>query len=171
MLYMHQLRGTDGFTLEQLIMNLDWSQANIGALIDYLIGDLRKGKRPAEGEDLAWARAQLAEERDFVASLIADGELSLARGVPRAPKEPAGNLVGGRVGPILYHVTRPCWARPGATDEQKLQQLTCVQANVAGHLASLLKYKQLNPPAAEEEAKVEVWLESARADLAAERGR
>lgn len=160
-LYVRYVKGPDGFTLKQLTENMNWTEKNIGGLIDY-IHPWRKGVEAPSGEESAAAHKILASESAAAAELIAEGEAALAKGVPRDPLDPK------RLGRFAhFYASRVSHLHRDPTPEQLLEAVASAQANVLGHAAALIDYKRLNPPDAEGEAKVEGWLEGARKHLAA----
>lgn len=164
-LYVRYVKGPDGYTLKQLTENMNWTEKNIGGLVDY-IHPWRKGVEAPAGEDSAAAHKLLASESAAATELIADADAALAKGVPRDPLDPK------RLGRFAhFYASRVSHLHRDPTPEQLLEVVASAQANVLGHAAALIDYKRLNPPDAEGEAKVEGWLEGARKHLAAEEKR
>lgn len=160
-LYARLAKGPGGYALKELTDNMNWTEKNIGALTNY-IRPWKEGETAPEGEDAAWANARLASESAAARELIADADAALAKGIPRDPKDP--HYSGLR--PIISYLSRPSIGYMNPTPEQRLQSLALAQANVLGHGAASIEYKRLNPPDAEDEAKTEGWLASARQRLA-----
>jgi hypothetical protein len=159
-LYARYAKGPDGYTLKQLVQNMEWTERNLSGLLDY-IHPYKEGVAAPEGADAEAALKSLAVESKAAAELAADFDAALAKGVQRKPLDPH------RISGAMYYASRASYAYRNPTQAQLLQRLASAQANVLGHGASLLEYKQENPPKAEEEAKVEGWLADARKDLAA----
>jgi len=159
--YLRYVKGPDGYTLKQLVECLNWTEQNIGGLIDY-IHPWQKGVDAPTGEDLAAAQRDLVKESAAAAELIADADAAFAKGIPRDLQDP-----NNRPRPVIMFATRPTFAYKQPTPEQRVLVIAGAQANVLGHSAALIEYKRLNPPDAEGEAKTESWLEGARKSLAA----
>jgi hypothetical protein len=164
-LYARYAKGLNGYTLEHLVKNLDYTQKNLNGLVDYL-HPYQKGVAAPEGDDAALAQKYLAQESAAADAMIADGDAALAKGIPRDPApDPKDSMAKFRARPLGY-LSRPIGVYKNPTPEQKLWTVAAAQANVVGHLGALIELKRLNPPDAEGEANTEKWLESARKTLA-----
>lgn len=164
-LYARYAKGPDGYSLKQLVENLNWTEKNLGGLIDY-IHPWEKGVEAPAGEDLASAQRDLVSESAAAAALIADADAAFAKGIPRDPRDPPDRLRA-----IILFATRPTFAYKNPTPEQRVQEIAGAQSNVLGHSAALIEYKRLNPPDAKYELSTEGWLAEARAQLAAAQAR
>lgn len=161
LLFKRLAKGTGGYSNKDLSNNLDWTRKNIHELIDFISPWKKDVKSPA-AEQAAAAQKLLAAESAVAAELIKEADAALAKGIPRDP--PAGGSLSPMAPSGYFSRATRAYANP--TAEQRLETKAGIQANVAGHLSSLLELKRFNPPAAEDEAKTEQWLEAARKDLA-----
>lgn len=160
-MYARYAKGPNGYTLKELVENLNWTEKNIAGLLDY-INPWQKGTAPAEGDELAAAQKTLALESAAAKALIADADAALAKGIPRDPKD-SKDYGLERIGSFL---SRPSLAYVNPTPEQQLQNVAAAQCNVLGHSAALIEYKRLNP-GGKGEWDTEQWLAAARNSLAA----
>lgn len=161
LLYARLAKGPRGFTLKELTSNLDWTRKNIDELVDF-IHPWKKDAPVPTPEQSAAAHKLLAVESAAAADLIKDGDAALAKGIQRDPADPQPL----RRLPPLGYASRAAYAYADPTPEQRLETRAALQGNVAGHLSSLIELKRFNPPAAEDEARTEQWLEAARKELA-----
>lgn len=161
LLYQRLAKGPRGYSLKELTTNLDLTRKNILALVDFVHPWKKDAPVPAP-EQSAAAHALLASESSAAGTLIKEGDAALAKGVPRDPADPGPH----RRLPPLGYFSRATYAYANPTPEQRLETKASLQSNVAGHLSSLIELKRFNPPAAEDEAKTEQWLEAARKELA-----
>lgn len=160
LLYQRLAKNPRGYSLKELTSNLDWTRKNIQELIDF-IHPWKKDAPVPTPEQSAAAHKLLAAESAAAAELIKEGDAALAKGIQRDPASP-GPL---RLLPPLGYASRATYAYANPTPEQRLETFAGLQGNAAGHLSSLIELKRFNPPAAEDEAKTEQWLEAARKEL------
>lgn len=162
LLYLRLMAGTNGYTLEQLTKNMNWTEKNIGELVDF-IHPWKKGAKVPSPEQVAAARKALAKESAAADGLIKEADIALAKGIPRDPPPAAGMISFS----ILGYLSRPVPAYVNPTPEEKADTYAVFQSNVLGHEAALIAQKQSNASTASEEADTEKWLAQARQDLAA----
>jgi hypothetical protein len=163
-LYVRLVPDTNGYTLDQLTKNMNWTSENLGALIDF-IHPWRKNAKIASPEQIADAHKELAQESAAATELIKAADIALAKGIPRNPPPPASEMKMPQ--PILEYVSRPVLGYENPTPEQSAATYAGLQSNVLGYEAALIAMKQANPSSASEEANTEKWLADARRYLAA----
>lgn len=157
-LYVRLAKGLDGYTLGDLVKNLDWTRKNLNGLLNYL--EPYDGTPAPTGEAAASAQKDLLSESAACAALIADGDAALAKGIVRAPSD---SMLRGVIGV-------PVRAQPGRSKNPSLVELqrdvASDQVNVVDQMSSLIQAKGFHTPDAEEEKKILEWFNSARKDLA-----
>lgn len=164
-LYVRLLQGPSGYSTGDLVKNLDWTRKNLDGLLNYLEPDTLMSV--ATGEELASAQKDLLSESAACAALIADGDIALAKGIVRQKEDPPFHIRA-----VIYFPSRPSRVRINNPSMSLLQRdVASSQVNVAGHMATLISSKLEHAPAAEEEANIQGWLDSARKNLAASQKR
>lgn len=158
-LYARTAKGPSGYTVKQLVKNLDWTQKNLDGLVDYL-EPWQKGVAAPLGREAAEAQKDLLSESAACAALIADGRALLDRGIERAA-EPSRPLRA-----IFLFPSKPMRPRRQPAVEELQRDVATAQVNVAGHMGSLIELRGEHEAEAAEEAKAQEWLDSAGKYLA-----
>lgn len=160
-LYVRSAVGPGGYSPRQLAKDMDYTGKNLSGLV-FFLDPYKKDQAPASGKDADWAKKTLIEESAAADKLIEAGDQLLAKGIARKEKGFGA----------LYFASYATLLRKNPTVEQLQRDLAINQANVLGHMSSLIESRATDyKDYAEHEAKIEQWLESARKSLAEARRR
>lgn len=156
-LYVRLVKGPEGYSIGDLVKNLDWTQKNLNGLLNYL--EPYSGTPAPTGEAAASAQKDLLSESAACAALIADGDAALAKGIARAPAD-------SRLRGVLYAPMRAQTVRSKNPSLAELQRdVASDQVNVAGQMSSLIQAKGLHTPDEKVEKQIQKWLDWARKSL------
>lgn len=159
-LYARFAAGPGGYTVKQIVKNIDWTQKNLDGLVDYL-EPWQTGVAAPRGQDAADAQKDLLSESAACAKLIAEGQALLDKGIERAA-EPSGPLRA-----VFLFPSKPMRPRLQPAVAELQRDVATAQVNVAGHMGSLIELRSEHEAEPAEEAKAKEWLDSAGKYLAA----